>query len=142
MDAILALRNRLTGACYTRFSYGDYWTFSFDGFYLLSNEIVTSDDHLVFDQLRGYASDNNRLDTEDFARATVAVCLLRTEIVQIDITRQSELRLTFQSGQHIQCTTEAVVVDWYWCVNNDGRSPYEEFEVACFGPGDVQTCIR
>lgn len=139
MGVIEILKDKLVGNYYSRFSAGDTFDLYFDGFWLISQNVVASEENklngLLFSE---YQPANEAIDKEDVVKTVVISSTLRKIITGVSLNADSTLELVFENGVRLSFPTNTEIVDWHWAINEKGNSPYESCIVGCFSPGEVQ----
>ena len=139
MDAIEILKEKLVGNYYSRFSAGDTFDLYFDRFWLIAQNVISSDEKQLNDLLCAkYQPANEAIDKEDIAKTVIIGSTLMKNITGVSLGSDSTLELVFENGVTLQFPTNTEIVDWHWAINEKGNSPYESFIVGCFSPGEVQ----
>lgn len=139
MGAIEILEDKLVGNFYSRFSVGDTFDLCFDRYWLLSQDVVASEESklnsLLFSE---YQPASEAVDKEYVAKAVVVSSTLRKMVTGVSLGADSTLELDFDNGVRLTFPTHTEIVDWHWAINEEGNSPYENFIVGCFSPGEVE----
>jgi hypothetical protein len=139
MDAIEILKEKLVGNFYSRFSAGDTFDLLFDGFWLISQNVIASEESKLNSVLfNEYQPANEAIDKEDIAKTVVMSSTLGKEITRVSLSSDSTLDLVFENGVRLSFPTNTETVDWHWAINEKGNSPYESCIVGCFSPDEVQ----
>ena len=139
MGEIEVLKDKLVGNYYSRFSAGDTFDLYFDGFWLISQNVVASEENKLNSVLFSeYQPANEAIDKEDVAKTVVISSTLRKKITGVSLSADSTLELVFENGVRLSFPTNTEIVDWHWAINEEGNSPYESCIVGCFSPGEVQ----
>ena len=115
MDAIEILKEKLVGNSYSRFSVGDTFDYDFDEFWLIAQNVVSSDDeHLNRAMLSKYKPAIEAIDKADISTSLVSCCTLRKEIIGLSLAKDATLVLTFENDVNLHFTTDTETVDWHW----------------------------
>ena len=142
MDAIEILKAKLVGNFYSRFGAGDTFDLYFDGFWLISHNVIASEENKLRSVLlNGYQTANEAIDKEDVAKTVVISSTLRKKITGVYLSDDSTLELGFENGVRLSFPTNTEIVDWHWAISEEGHSPYESCIVGCFSPGEVQVAL-
>ena len=133
------LEEIFVGNFYSYVGLGDTWEFLFDRFYLIAQEITAPEEEklnkLLLDNAPSFL---DTVDKEDVAKLTIAKRNSRKEIKKISIKNDSSLVLTFDKERELCFTTSTDIVDWQWCINESGKTPYEDLIVACLFSGEIE----
>ncbi len=138
MGAIEVLENLFVGNWYSRFGAGDTFDLYFDKFWLISQNVVASEEEELNNLLSGkYKPANEAIDKDDIAKTVVISSTLRKKVTGVSLSPDSTLELVFENGVRLGFLTNTEIVDWHWAVNEKGNSPYDDCIVGCFRPGEV-----
>ena len=119
---------------------GDVWRLSFQSdYWLVAQEIVAPEEPSI----NGLLATHEPLlldgvDGADVAKSVVVIRNMRKEVSRIQLEDDGTLTLTFDDERFLELPTGTDIVDWQWCLNRTGNSPYTEFLVACFWKGEVE----
>ncbi|MFD1466945.1 hypothetical protein ACFQ48_01815 [Hymenobacter caeli] len=138
MEAIEILKDKLVGQFISRFSAGDTWDLSIDGYWLMAQEIFSKDETLFNMWLQNdYHLYDSTVDKEDISKSAIVASILRREITDLKLDELCNLTLEFEGGAELVLLTSAAIVDWQWCLNKTGSIPYSDYLVACFWEGEI-----
>ena len=139
MKALDILHNKLVGNFYSRFSIGDTFDLFFDAFWLIAQNVISADEealnHFLFKE---YKPANEAIDKEDVSKSIILCSTLRKKILEVKLSEDSSLQLTFENGVILLFPTNTDIVDWQWALNENGNDPYLGCIVGCFSSGEVQ----
>lgn len=139
MEAIEILQNKLVGNFYSRFSVGDTFELYFDGFWLVAQNVKTTDEiDLNNFLLNKYQPAKEAIDKEDISKSTVICSTLGKIVTEVSLALDSTLTLAFENGVTLTFPTNTDIVDWQWALNKTGQDPYNEFMVACLWKGEIE----
>ena len=139
MKALDILHNKLVGNFYSRFSIGDTFDLFFDAFWLIAQNVISSDEEaLNHFLLKEYKPANEAIDKEDVSKSIILCSTLRKKILEVKLSEDSSLQLTFENGVILLFPTNTDIVDWQWALNENGNDPYLGCIVGCFSSGEVQ----
>jgi hypothetical protein len=138
MNEIDILKKKFIGNYYTRFSVGDTFDYYFDGFWLMSQNIISPDEEFLNKVLSKYQPTEEAVDKMDMAKSFISCCTLRKKITELSLAKDSTLILTFENKVEFSFPTNTEIVDWHWVINEKGNDPYFGFMVGCFSPGIVE----
>lgn len=138
MEIIEILKDKLVGQFISRFSVGDTWDLSIDEYWLSAQDIFSKDELLLNEWLQiGYHLFNSTVDKENISKSAIVASILRREIIDIKLDKLYNLTLEFEGGAELILSTSADIVDWQWCLNTTGSTPYSDYLVACFWEGEI-----
>ncbi len=139
MNIIEVLQEKLLGNFYSTFRVGDGFGLNFDGFWLISQNVVSADENALNDKLLNeYQPASEAIDKEDIAKSIVLSATLRKTISKVDLMPDSSLELTFDNGVKLLFPTNTEIVDWQWAINENAHDPYIDFIVGVFKSGEAQ----
>ena len=138
MSIIEVLEEKLLGNFYTRLSCGDTFDLHFDGFWLITQNVISSDERVLNMLIAGYRPGIEAVDKESVAKNLILTTTLRKKITDVSISSDSWLELSFENGVKLHFPTDTEVVDWHWALNENGQDPYHDFIVGVLESGDVQ----
>jgi len=128
----------LLGEFYSRISIGDTFDLCFDRFWLISHNVVSSDENALNKVITAYAPAVDSIDKEDIAKSIILAASLRKKINKVSLNPDSSLELCFENGVSIRFTTDTEIVDWQWAINEKGGDPYIGCSIGCFDAGKVE----
>jgi hypothetical protein len=138
MEALDILREKLAGNFYSRFSMGDTWDLYFDGFWLIAQEIIATEEKELNEYLlESYQPAREAVDKEDVAKSIVVSTCLRKTIVDVFLDSDMALTLRFENGTQLVFPTHTDIVDWQWALNEHGGNPYIDCIIGCFHAGEI-----
>lgn len=139
-EPIKTLKDLLLGNTYSVVSVGDWWSLALSsGHWLVAQEIKSSFDSELRSLLSGSSQPIlDAVDPEDIPTAVAVLRNRRREITDVTLEADGALHLSFDQNWKLCLSTDTDIVDWHWCVNETGGSPYSNLLVACFEPGSVQ----
>tara|TARA_B110000196_G_scaffold56506_1_gene46765 strand:+ start:1513 stop:1944 length:432 start_codon:yes stop_codon:yes gene_type:complete len=139
MNIIEILQEKLLGNFYSTFRVGDDFGLNFDGFWLISQNIVSADENALNDKLLNeYQPASEAIDKEDIAKSIVLSATLRKTISKVDLMPDSSLELTFDNGVKLLVPTNTEIIDWQWAINENSHDPYIDFIVGVFESDEAQ----
>ncbi len=138
MSVIEILEGKLLGNFYSRISVGDTFDLFFDRFWLISQDVVSTDESTLNKLLTDYPPTTKAIDKEYIAKSTILTTTLRKKITEVSLNQDSSLALGFENGVKLLFPTDTEIVDWQWAINDKGNDPYTGCLVGCFNPGEVQ----
>jgi len=139
MNIIEILQEKLLGNFYSTFRVGDSFGLNFDGFWLISQNVVSADENGLNDKLLNeYQPASEAIDKEDIAKSIVLSATLRKTISKVDLMPDSSLELTFGNGVKLLFPTNTEAVDWQWAINENAHDPYVDFIVGVFESDEAQ----
>ena len=139
MEALELLQKKLKGNFYSRFSVGDTWGFYFDGFWLITYDVISKNENGINSFLiNGYTPYKEAVDKEDIAKSTIVASCLRKNIINLSLASDSSLMIEFENGVQLVFPTNTKFVDWQWAINNNGEDPYQSCIIGCFNAGEIQ----
>ena len=138
MSIIEVLEDKLLGNSYSRISCGDTFDLYFDGFWLITQSVISSDEKVLNMLIAAYRPVNQAIEKEDVAKNLILTATLRKKITDVFISTDSCLELSFENGVTLHFPTDTGVVDWQWALNENGQDPYHDFIVGVLESGNVQ----
>jgi len=138
MSIIEVLEEKLLGNSYSRISCGDTFDLYFDGFWLITQNVTSSDEKVLNMVIAGYRPVNEAIDKEDVAKNLILTTTLRKKITDVSISSDSCLELGFENGVRLHFPTDTEIVDWQWALNKNGQDPYRDLIVGVLESGSVQ----
>ena len=139
MNIIEILQEKLLGNFYSTFRVGDSFGLNFDGFWLISQNVVSADENALNDKLiNEYQPASEAIDKEDIAKSIVLSVTLRKTISKVDLMPDSSLELSFDNDVKLLFPTNTEIVDWQWAINENAHDPYVDFIVGVFESGEAQ----
>ncbi len=138
MSAIEVLEEKLLGNFYSRVSLGDTFDLYFDRFWLISQNMVSSDEAALNKLMSEYSTITEAIDKEDIAKATILTATLRKKVTKVVLNADSSLELSFENGVRLLFTTDTEIVDWQWAINEDAQDPYNSLIVGVLESGEVR----
>lgn len=133
------LNQKLVGEFISRFSIGDTWDIFIGNYSLSAHTIEFQEEKLIYDFLKNnYSEINYSIDNENIPKCTLLTSNLRKSITQINLDEMKNLTIEFEKGSSMKILTNTEIVDWQWCLNQSGKNPYEDYEVACFYAGEIK----
>jgi hypothetical protein len=139
MDAIEILQKKLVGNFYSRFSVGDNFGLCFDQFWLIAQNVISSDEEQLNERLCSrYYPAGEAIDKENIAKTAIISSTFRKNIVSVSLGADAALTLVFENGVTLQFPTNTEIVDWHWALNETGNSPYAGYIIGCFKLGVIE----
>ncbi len=138
-DDLEAINDRLFGQFISRFSLGDTWDL-FIGEYCLSAHTVEFREENEITRLleKHYRKFKYSVDQDDISKSTIMAANLRKEITNIHLGESKNIIISFENGSTMNVLTNTKVVDWQWCINKSGKSPYVDYDISCFTAGEIK----
>lgn len=139
VQALDILKDKLLGNFISRFSVGDTWDLSIGDYWLIAQDITSSDEAY----LNGFFKDNFRyfdstVDKEYISKCAIVAAAMRREVTNVKLHELCSLEIEFDNNFKLFIPTNAEIVDWQWCLNETGADPYRDYLVACFWEGKIQ----
>lgn len=138
VQALDILKDKLLGNFISRFSVGDTWDLSIGNYWLIAQDISSSDEAFlngVFkDSFRHYDS---TVDKDYISKCAIVAAAMRREIINVELDKLCSLEIKFDNDFKLLIPTNAAIVDWQWCLNETGADPYRDCLVACFWEGEI-----
>ena len=138
MSIIDVLEEKLLGNFYSRISLGDTFDLYFDRFWLISQNVVSSDESILNKLVSDYPPSHEAIDKEDIAKCTILAATLRKKVIEVSLNPDSSLDLGFENGVRLLFTTDTEIVDWQWAINENAQDPYHSLIVGVLNSGEVQ----
>lgn len=133
------LNRILLGQFISGFSLGDTWDMFIGDYCLSAHSIEFKDENLITELLkRNYEHYKFSIDKEDISRSTIMAANLRKRIANIQLDASKNLKIDFENGSELNLITNTEIVDWQWCLNKSGETPYSDYEIACFWVGETK----
>jgi len=138
MAALEILRKMLIGNFYSRFSVGDTFDFYFDDYWLIAQDVTSSDERALNNfLLNEYKPAKEAVDKEDVSKTIIICSTLRKCVTDVCLESDSTLKLVFDNCVSLNFPTNTEIVDWHWAINEKANDPYESCIIGCFSPGEV-----
>ena len=138
MSVIEVLEEKLLGNFYSRVSIGDTFDLYFDRFWLISQNVVSSDEETINKLISEYQPTTKAIDKEDIAKSTILTATLRQKVTEVSLNPDSSLELCFENGVRLKFTTDTDIVDWQWAINENAQDPYHSLIIGVLESGEVQ----
>lgn len=139
MQALEILKSKLIGSFISRFSVGDTWDLYVDSYWLVAQEVVSKDEDFLNEFLKGNCHYFvSTVDKEYISKCAIVAAAMRREIVSVELDELYNLKIEFDNNFSMLFPTNVGVVDWQWCLNDNGADPYNNYLVACFWEGEIQ----
>ncbi len=139
MDPQEILEIKLVGKFITRFSIGDTWDMYFNDCFLVAQNIIFSDEDflskLIFEN---FQSSNFSTDKEHISKVALLTINMRETVIGVKIDELCNLKVEFENGNKMLIPTNNDIVDWQWCINETGKDPYLDYDIACFREGEIE----
>lgn len=132
------LEEKLLGNFYSRISLGDTFDLYFDRFWLISQNVASSDEGILNKIVSEYPPSHEAIDKKDIAKCTILAASLRKKVTKLSLNPDSSLELGFENGVSLLFTTDTEIVDWQWAINEDAQDPYHSLIVGVLESGEVQ----
>ena len=117
---------------------GDTWEMYIGLYCLSAHSIEFQKEKIIYDFLKkNYKEFDYSVDQEDIPKATIMAANLRKPITRVNLDERKNLTIDFEKGSTLRILTNTSIVDWQWCFNKSGKSPYSEYEIACFWEGEI-----
>ena len=138
MTALEILTKRLIGTFISRFSIGDTWDLIFGDYYIVSQNVILEDEDRLTQLLKDkFSWFKNSGDQENIGKCTIVTAYMRKEVTGVKLNESCDLIIEFEGDMKLIIPTTMSIVDWQWCLNKTGKTPYEDYIVACFEKGEI-----
>lgn len=139
MQALEVLKSKLIGSFISRFSVGDTWDLYIDGYWLVAQEVISGDeDYLNKFFENNYSHFKTTVDKDYISKCAIVAAAMRREIVGVELDELYNLKIRFDNNFNLLFPTNVEIVDWQWCLNDNGADPYTNCLVGCFWEGEIQ----
>jgi hypothetical protein len=133
------LNKKLLGQFISRFSVGDTWDMFIGEYCLSAHSIEFKEENLITEFLKNnYEQYKSSVDKEDISKSTILAANLRKQITNIQLDESKNLIIDFENGSKLKILSNTEIVDWQWCLNKSGGTPYSDYEIACFWEGETK----
>lgn len=133
------LNNKLLGQFISRFSVGDTWEMFIGEYCLSAHSIEFKEENRITEFLENnYEQYQSSIDKEDISKSTIMAANLRKLITNIQLDELKNLKIDFENGSEMKILTNTEIVDWQWCIYKTGRTPYSDYEIACFWASETK----
>ncbi len=108
------------------------------GYWLIAQNVVSEDEGLLNGWLdEHYPPYRNAVDKEYISKCAIVASLMRKVITGLQLDEACNLTIEFEMDGRLILPSNADIVDWQWCLNESGSSPYRDYLVACFCKGEI-----
>ena len=138
MSVIEILEERLLGSFYSRICVGDTFDLYFDGFWLISQNVVSKDEKYLNEKIiSGYEPADEAIDKEDISKILILATTLRKNITEVSLKTDASLEVAFENGVNLLFPTDTEIVDWQWAINENAQDPYSGCIVGVLESGEA-----
>ena len=139
MEALEVLTSKLCEKFISGFGVNDGWSLYLGGYWLIAQNVISEDEGLLNQWLyEHYTPFRNTVDKEYISKCAMVASLMRKEVTGLKLDEAYNLTIEFEKESKLIIPSNVEIVDWQWCLNESGNSPYQDYLVACFWKGKIE----